>query len=296
MPFFRTDHWRSAIVRAEIGEIAAAGTLDPFEVTLLPDIGDHRFLADPFGMFRDGRLYVFAESYDYRTLHGVIEVLVCAADGTVQARHEVLREAWHLSYPFVFEHDGEIFMLPEASASGRLSLYRAVAFPLRWERVEAFDFPHAAVDATPLCLDGTWWLFWTPPGSKDDRQSVLRVSTAGSLTGPWRHLDLEWRDRAGARPGGSPVVRGDEVWLPVQDCRGTYGRAVRWLRVAGLRQGCPVMVSGDVLEIPSALRASYPDGMHTLSGAGPYTLIDVKRVGVGPRREIMKLRRRLLGG
>lgn len=45
----------------------------------------------------------------------------------------VLTEDWHLSYPFVFEHEGDIFMMPEGSRSGQLKLYRAVDFPNEWE-------------------------------------------------------------------------------------------------------------------------------------------------------------------
>jgi len=295
VPFFRTDHWRSAIVHADVGSVIAAGSFDGLAVTLLPDIGDHRFLADPFGLVRDGLLHVFVEAYDYRICRGTIEVLIYQPDGTLLDRREVLRTAWHLSYPFVFEHDGAIFMLPEAAATGTLTLYRATAFPFQWEPVMDFTFPHAAIDATPLFFAGKWWLFWTPVGTKAARQSTLCLSVADGLTAPWQHLGEVWTDRAGARPGGTPVVMDDHILLPVQDCRGTYGRAVRWLRIVGLETGRPIISAGSFVEKPQSLAARFPDGMHTLSAAGPYTLLDVKRVGYGPKREFMKLRRRLSG-
>ncbi|QDH17709.1 glucosamine inositolphosphorylceramide transferase family protein [Swingsia samuiensis] len=293
MPFLRTDHWRCAIIHAPLAELLRAGSLNGFQVTTLPDIGDHRFLADPFGIWRDGRLYIFAEAYDYRNPKGVIEVLIYDRDGTLLTREEVLSEEWHLSYPYVFEHDGEIFLLPEAHASERLSLYRAKNFPFAWERVEEFNFPIGAVDATPLHYAGRWWMFWTPP-EKSSRQDTLNISVADNLMGPWKSLGLFLKDRAGARPGGSPVVVDGEIFLPTQDCRETYGRGIRLLKVEGLDGDYPKVTPDVPLEPPAVLRNRFPDGFHTLSAAGQVTLIDVKRIGIGPKRDLMNMKRRLL--
>ncbi|EHH69448.1 glucosamine inositolphosphorylceramide transferase family protein [Gluconobacter morbifer] len=293
MPFLRTDHWRSAIIHAPLAELVRSGSLNGHPVTLLPDIGDHRFLADPFGLWRDGQLYVFAEAYDYRQPHGVIEVLAYDRTGHLVQRETVLKEDWHLSYPYVFEHEGETYLLPEASESGRLSLYRSVAFPWGWEKVDAFDFPIGAIDATPFHHAGRWWMFWTPPGSRDERQSMLHISVADSLFGLWQDMGLFLKDRQGARPGGTPVVVEGEIFLPTQDCQGTYGRAIRLLKIEGLERGLPKVTPDLMLQSPAVFRRHYPDGMHTLSAAGQVTLIDVKKVGLGPKRDLFNLRRKL---
>lgn len=154
MPFLRTDHWRSAIIHAPLEELIRNGSLNGFPVTLLPDPGDHRFLADPFGLWRNERLYVFAEAYDYRSPKGTIDVLVYDRTGKMIEQKQVLQESWHLSYPFVFEHEGETYLLPEATASGRLSLYRARNFPDVWERVDAFDFPLLRLTPRPCIMRG----------------------------------------------------------------------------------------------------------------------------------------------
>lgn len=295
MPFLRTDHWRCAIVHAPLAELIEAASLNGFPITTLPDIGDHRFLADPFGLWRDGKLHVFAEAFDYRHPKGTIDVLIYDGTGRMLSRESVLEEPWHLSYPFVFEHEGEVFMLPEASASGRLSLYRAKSFPREWERVEAFDFPEAAIDATPLHYAGRWWMFWTPTGSKVERQSLLNISVADTLTGPWKNLGLFLNDRAGARPAGTPVVVDGKIILPTQDCQGTYGRGIRLLEIEGLERELPKVTPGLTVSIPATLRRRFPDGMHTLSAAGQVTLIDVKKIGLGPKRDLLNMKRRIFG-
>lgn len=39
-----------------------------------------------------------------------------------------------MSYPQIFEHDGEIYIVPETGSGHTLDMYRAVDFPDRWEK------------------------------------------------------------------------------------------------------------------------------------------------------------------
>lgn len=292
MPFFRTDHWRCAVVDAPLADIVSAGTLEGFPVTALPEVGAMRFLADPFGLWRDGALHVFAEAYDYRDRHGVIVRLKLNRDFWPVEQRVVMRTATHLSYPVPIEADGEVYLLPEASKSGRLSLYRAQGSLDSWAPCEEFSFPIAAIDASPIFHDGLWWMFYTPPGgTKASRQGTLCAAWAENLTGPWTEHPANplLCDRAGARPGGQPVSLGGAIILPVQDCVGTYGAAVRLLHLAIDRERVEIR-TGARLAAPSAL-GPLTDGLHTLSAAGDVTLIDVKRVGIGPGRHWFDLRR-----
>src|ERR1700754_636300 len=116
----RSDIWRIGLIDAPTETVAADGFLPATPVTWLPEEPAYSFLADPFGLWRDGRLHLFAEAYDYSTQHGVIDWLRLDADFTVRERRTMLREPWHLSYPYVFEAEGETWMLPEAARSGGL--------------------------------------------------------------------------------------------------------------------------------------------------------------------------------
>ncbi|WP_439127045.1 glucosamine inositolphosphorylceramide transferase family protein, partial [Rosenbergiella collisarenosi] len=80
---------------------------------------------------------------------GYIEAFVLDQNFRVLEKRTVLKEDWHLSYPYVFEAEGEIWMLPEGYKSGRLTLYKAIEFPWRWQAEPRFSFPEAAIDATP---------------------------------------------------------------------------------------------------------------------------------------------------
>ena len=290
----RKDIWRSGIVAAPAADIVRRGSLADLPVTWLPGRGAFRFLADPFGLWRDGQLYVFVETYDYRDRIGRIEVLIYDAALQLTARHLALAEPWHLSYPYVFEAHGETWLLPEAHRSGRLTLYRAAAFPQRWEAAATIDLPHGAVDATPLFHDGLWWLFHAPATSEPGKQGALHIAYAERLQGPWRPHPANpvRRDAAGSRPGGTPIVVDGHIVLPVQDCSRTYGGGIRPLFVERLTPDRFEATIGPPVAIPRDF-APFTEGLHTLAAAGPVTLIDVKRTVLSPRGLGIEVRRHL---
>lgn len=299
----RKDIWRPAIIEAPVSEILARGSIDGLPIHWLPPMPSFRFLADPFGLWRDDRLYLFVETYDYRVRVGAIEVLVYDRNWQLVERGSVLSEPWHLSYPLVFEAESETWMLPEAHRSGGLTLYRAVDFPYRWEASVRITLDHVAVDATPIFHDGLWWLFYTSADQEAHKMEALHVAYAERLAGPWTaHPANPVRvDRTSARPGGNALVIDGRVTLPVQDCSSTYGGAIRALTMDVLT---PDRFSADVglplLAPPSAM--PFVEGFHTLAGAGDVTLVDMKRTELSPhglaieiRREAGKLSRKLLG-
>lgn len=294
MKLFKMDYWRSAILHAPFEQIIRQNGLDDIEMTFLPSCGNDGFLADPFGLWRDGKLYVFAEYYDYHQSKGVIDVLIYDETFTLLEHRTVLKEDWHLSYPYVFQHEGVTYMLPEGYKSDRLTLYKARSFPYEWEKVSSFVFPIGAIDATPLYHAGRWWLFWTPPEPKTCRQSTLHIALAEELTGPWCDLGRFLIDKSGARPGGTPFVEGGDVFLPVQDCSVTYGGGLRFLHLSGFEKGRPVLCGGEAVPLHTPILKDYPDGMHTLSAAGKVTLVDFKKIRHGLRPAFFKLKKELL--
>lgn len=279
----QTDIWRLGVVQAPLDAILQAGDLERFDIVWAPEEPAYAFLADPFGLWRDGSLHVFAETFDYRTRHGAIDLLRFDAAFRLLDRRRVLTEPWHLSYPQVFEADGETWLLPEAYRSGCLTLYRAALFPDVWEPMARIELDEPAIDATPFRYGGLWWLAYSPSRKKAARQSHLHLAYAEKLTGPWTpHPDNPVRiDRASARPGGSAIISDGDVLIPMQDCTRTYGGAIRPLRITRLTPETLRAEAGASIRAP---RSAWPyiDGLHTLSAAGPVTLVDVKKINQSP--------------
>ena len=294
----RSDFWRVGIVPAAAAQISA-DTLAELRsrVTWLPDAGDWRYLADPFGLLRGDTLHVFVEAYDYRSKRAVIERHeLSAADLRWRHKQVVLARPFHLSYPFVFEHEGAVYMVPETHQAGEIALYRGDGSLDHWERQQALIDGLPGADASLIQAGGRWWMFYTLVGAGGRDQRELHAAHATTLFGPWESLagNPVRNDLSGSRPAGRPWL--DEqgrVVLPVQDSSGGYGSATRLLRFSLLT---PEQVEIEALDwrlTGPLVRADHPDGLHTFSACGPYTLIDVKRVDRSRRRQWLDLKRRV---
>lgn len=276
------DIWRLGIVEKSLRDVIDGG----FGAARVRWIGADRpfaFLADPFGMWHDERIFVFAEAYDYRTRLGHIEVLEFDRSLRLVDKRPCLKMPWHLSYPFVFQTEGETWMLPEAYRSGRLKLYRCFDFPHSWKAECIIDLPEIAVDATPFHHDGLWWLFYSPANRAGPVR--LHAAFAETLKGPWflHPMNPLVQGPRGSRPAGTPLVIGEQIILPVQDCDGHYGSGINVLRLEDLTTNAVEIVAMKPLPAP-ATSAPFCDGFHTLSAAGDVTLIDVKRIEHSVRR------------
>lgn len=84
-----------------------------------------------------------------------------------------------------------------------------------------------------------------------------------------------------ARPRGTAVEHDGVLYLPVQECRPTYGAAVRLLRVDVL--SATDFLTTEVRRFaPDGLLTGFEDGLHTLSGGAEVTFIDVKGLRQSP--------------
>ncbi|MCH7344829.1 hypothetical protein LZ017_15725 [Pelomonas sp. CA6] len=294
----RTDFWRVGIVPAPIHGLdrPALAALQPHTVWL-PDAGAWRYLADPFGLLRGDTLHVFVEAFDYRSKHAVIERHdLDMAELRWRRKRTVLARPFHLSYPFVFEDEGQTYMVPESHQANEIALYRATDASLdHWERECALlsDLPGA--DASLLQHEGRWWMFYTLVGPNGRDQRELHLAHAPSLKGPWQPLEQNpvRVDLAGARPAGRPFHDDNgSVLLPVQDSSTGYGGAVRMLRFMRLSpsqvllQPTPLHLTGELLS------TDHVQGLHTFSACGPFTLVDVKRVDHSRQKQWLDLKRR----
>ena len=91
---------------------------------------DH-FWADPFPIKVDGSYYIFFEDYVNTAGRAHISVVEVDQNGIVSGPTEVLKLDCHLSYPFVFEWQGDYYMIPETGDRNVVELYRAVVVSVR---------------------------------------------------------------------------------------------------------------------------------------------------------------------
>lgn len=302
----RTDFWQVGIVPLALQDIDALALGAVRErITWLPEAGPWRYFADPFGLVRGDALHVFVEAFDYRHKRAHIERHEFALDGLAwRGRATVLDEPFHLSYPQVFEHGGQTWMVPESYQAGEIALYRATDGSLnRWERECALLSGLPGADASLVEHQGRWWMFYTLVGPRARDQRELHVAHAPALMGPWTPLagNPVRISRDGARPAGRPFVGHDGVLvLPVQDSSAGYGSATRLLRLPVLSPERVVIEGGSERLTGDLVSHTHTAGLHTLTGCSDaLTLIDVKRIDRSRGRQWLDLKRRwrrLIGG
>jgi hypothetical protein len=186
-----------------------------------------RCWADPFIVARDNRYYIYIEELVYATQKGHISVIVMNRDGSWEPPVRVLETPYHLSYPFIFEFQGDVYMAPESRGNRTVELYKCTTFPYEWEFQKNLMKDCQAVDPTLIHWQGKWWMF------------VNQIETEGASL--WDELFLYYSDSPlsdswtphkrnpvvsdarSARPAGRLFVRDGHLYRPSQNCAGHYG-------------------------------------------------------------------------
>ncbi|XP_076940683.1 glucosamine inositolphosphorylceramide transferase 1-like [Bidens hawaiensis] len=194
------------------------------------------FVADPFLYVKGHVLYLFFETKNSITMQGDIGVARSIDNGASwEQLGVVLDEEWHLSYPYVFDYNGQIYMMPEGSKKGDLRLYRAIEFPLRW-KLEKVILKRPLIDSVIVKYESKYWLF----GSDHSRISTqkngeLEIWYSNTPFGPYKQHKknpvYNTDKQAGARNGGRPFFYNGHMYRLGQDDGETYGKRVRVFRI-----------------------------------------------------------------
>jgi len=270
----RHDEWNVGIVHAPITTFL--GSERHHKIDWLPSVGRGKFLADPFGVYRDGRLYILCEEFDYRTYKGKIVSIEVSPEGNVSKPRTAIDLPIHLSYPHLLEYRGEIYCIPESHEAREIALYLAEEFPYRWKKIRSLISEVPAVDATVFNYHERWWLTFSR-SIEEGGPTELYVWHAPDLFGPWEpHAANPVKsDKSSSRPGGTPFFCDDILYRPAQDLSNMNRQRIVLNRILTLT---PTEFDERPVSIVEPIRKSpYPDGLHTLSAAGNLTIIDAKR-------------------
>jgi hypothetical protein len=232
-----------------------------------------RFYADPFLFEKDGKTYLFLEDLRYSEGRALISCCELNPDGTHGPIVEVLRRPYHLSYPFLFEENGEIYMIPETKGNRTVELYRATNFPNEWTLESVLLDNIYAVDATIHQSDGKYWMFVGISNGRYSNCDELGIYFADALKGPWtpHPANPVVSDVRRARPAGALFRDQGRLIRPSQDCAKAYGYAIVFSEVITLSET-------DYDERPIARLD--PDwvkgnlGTHTYTRTGQFEVID----------------------
>ncbi len=177
-----------------------------------------RFWADPFPLKRDGKYYIFFEELPYKTRKGHLSVIQVDSRGIVDGPRTILERPHHLSYPFVFEWQGETYLIPETRQARRVELYRCTSFPDKWELDRVLLTDVQAVDTTIAEIAGRWWMFTSLQVEGTRHLYELHLYYADSPVGPWRPHEANpvKPETHTSRSSGRLVERDGSYYRPAQ--------------------------------------------------------------------------------
>lgn len=199
-----------------------------------------RFWADPCLVRKEHEYYLFFEDASVETGRGRISVMTIDVDGSHSAPRPVLERPYHLSYPFVFEYDGETYMIPETAENHSIELYRCKQFPDEWGFVHNLMDDIAAYDATVVYYDDRWWMFVNVQNdtgmSSWDEMCIFYSDNPVARSWRSHSNNPVVTDVRRARPAGRIFSQDGLLMRPSQNSSVRYGYGLNFNRIVELSQ------------------------------------------------------------
>jgi hypothetical protein len=197
-----------------------------------------RFYADPFLFKKNEETYLFLEDFDFQKNRAGISYLKIDNEGKLGNTETCLDNGYHMSYPFLSEIGGVVYMIPETRAQKTIELYQATEFPKKWELVKRIFENIIAVDSTIFEHEGKFWLFANIAVPGASTYDELHVFFADSLEGGWKSHPKNpvVSDVRRARPAGGLFWENGKLIRPSQDCSARYGYALAFNEIKVLSE------------------------------------------------------------
>lgn len=198
------------------------------------------YMADPFLFVKDKELFLFFELQHWDD-PGYIAMVKTTDLHNWTSPIVVLRESFHLSFPFVFEDNGNIYMIPESQEADSIRLYKAnedltsftyVRTLIKKEKRE--DIHYNLNDNHVLFKDGKYYLFTSY--QKDWMYYQELYMADDLLKGEFiRHPQSPiCESNEFGRNGGSLIDYKGTLLRVTQDCHKDYGDNISLMEIIKL--------------------------------------------------------------
>lgn len=195
-------------------------------------------IADPFLFVFKGELYLFYEKQIKWYGLGRICMRKTKNLNDWSEEKEVLRENFHLSFPFVFENRGQVYLMPETGHDGSVRLYECTDDTLEhWQlKAKLLDDGCDWVDSSLIEEGGKYFLFTAKKEDNESYKQFLFISN--EIRGPYHEHPMSpiyIGDDFGRNSGS--VFKYEGSWMrPTQDCSVGYGDNVSLFKISDLTE------------------------------------------------------------
>lgn len=189
-------------------------------------------IADPFLFVKGDTLYLFYEHLIRWFGTGKLCMRSTKDLKTWTDEVDVLVEPFHLSFPYVFEDDGKLYMLPETGGDKSIRLYEAEDDTLsKWKLLKKLkEDEEPWYDSVIFKKDGMYYLF---TGTDDTVQQIEHLFISESLMGPYKEHPMSpiYKGRDGGRNAGCIIEHNGELYRPIQVCVNSYGEQTSVMKI-----------------------------------------------------------------
>ena len=248
-----------------------------------------QLFADPFVHQHNNHYYVFFENYKYHDDYGKISLKILNDDLTVIYESDLLDTKSHLSYPYIFNDNGKIFILPESSKEkeGNQYFYEFDFETNSLKNGQTLLSGERLLDATILHHDNKYWIFATKRGHKSESELFLFHSKSW-YNGYLPHSSNPIKDcPKNSRPAGNFIIEDGLIIRPTQNCEKYYGKSILLNQIKTLNNDLYEEIP--VKEIVAPLNSKYNFAIHTINISNDVIVIDGLRRIFNPFEQIKNL-------
>lgn len=219
---FLREKWNIGFVTNDIESVLRG---DHLNIEWLNHSFSDRWFADPFILeVTDDKIYLLVEEFYYPINKGRIsKIIINRHNYTIEDLSTVLELETHLSFPAILRENGNIYIYPENSASGKLIIYKYNLIDNSCDVIDNLS-NEALTDA--ICVDykDSKYIFSTKLPYPNNNILYIYKKENTSNRFVYNHL-IRFKECI-ARNAGDFFLFKQEIYRPAQTCTYRYGYSI----------------------------------------------------------------------
>lgn len=268
----RSDMWNLGFMTDDIADVIKS---DKLNIHWMKHSYTDRWFADPYLLeVTDKQIVVLVEEFCYKLRKGrIARLVVSRPDYVLQEMKIILELPTHLSFPVIYQKDREVYVMPENSKSGGISIYKYNPQNICLEKLhEVGKLP--LTDATIVQFtSGEDYIFSTKlPNPNGNELQVYPFDGKEMFMDENPIANVSFQSNV-ARNAGDAFYIDEQMYRPAQDCNKCYGNGIEIQKVN--KEGKTF-----VFETITSFHSDNPDyslGYHTFNMKNGLIVVDGHR-------------------
>jgi len=266
---FMIDSWKIGLIEDKIGYYAFNDSKT--KIKWFESNDKNVFFADPFLTKQGEDFIVFFEKFNHNDNRGMISRFLIDKNKKISNEIEVIRDKNHYSFPYIFEENNKLYILPEQMSKNLVEIYeidknsgKVLSKKIILDNIKLSD-------PTIFCYNSKYWLFGTVNGIE------LMAWHANEIFGTWtEHKNNPIKiDISSSRNAGRILYNEEELIRFSQDCSKDYGSRIAINKILELSE--INFLEETIGYIEPKNEWDYNEGLHTISFTNNYIVIDAKK-------------------